>query len=74
MDQSWPFVAYSTNLVEGDHVSQQICIQYKPPLRNEVRFGGQHFVNSKYNNFLLDCVFVRRGYKTTIRESQVTGL
>ena len=62
------------NIVEGGYGSRQFRIQYKPPLRNEVRFGGQHFVNSKYSNLSLDCVFVRRGYKTTVRESQIIGL
>ena len=68
------FCCLLCELVEGDYGSRQFCIQYKPPLRNEVRFGGQHFVNSKYNNFSLDCVFVRRGHKTTVRESQIIGL
>ena len=73
-DRSWPFATYSMNLVEGDYCSRKFCIQYNPPRKNEVRLGGQNFVNSKYNNFSLDCVFVRRGYKTTVRESQIIGL
>ena len=56
-DRSWPFAAYSMNLV--DYGSRQFYIQYKPSLRNEARFGGQHFVNSKYNSFSLDCVTSR---------------
>ena len=59
------FAAYSMNLIEGDYGSRQFCTQYKLFLRNEVRFGGQHCVNSKYNNFSLDYV-IRRGYKTTV--------